>query len=179
MSYQEIYGGLNKKASNEQIKKLASVLKGRHMVKKASAEQVKQLAHALGMKKRGGLKDVVKGLIPKIPVGDFGRKVLYTTGKAVYHNPIKTTLFGAAAAGTPFVLGSMYGSAGKSDLQDALSRTQAQNTQLTKKLDESKNESVWAHILRVLGKYLGAGWKAFKGAFSAEDNTPKTDTVKK
>lgn len=112
MSYQSIYGGLNKKASKEQIKKLASVLKGRHMVKKASTEQVKKLAHALGMKKKA---DLMYPLV-KAVASPAGAK------------PWKTVLKRTALMGVPILTaagGFAAGNSGKSALRTDLAAAES------------------------------------------------------
>lgn len=70
MSYQEVYNELNKKASNEQIKKLASIIgmKKQESLKKEAS--VKKLAGLLKMKKKAtGQTSVVqnKSVEPKLP----------------------------------------------------------------------------------------------------------------
>jgi hypothetical protein len=73
MSYQEIYRGLNKKASDEQLKKLAGMIKQAKLNKEAGSWLTTALKTGFNSSK------------------DFGKKVLFTTGKAFRDHPIAMT----------------------------------------------------------------------------------------
>lgn len=64
MSYQEVYNGLNKKASNEQIKKLASIIgKKKESLKKEAT--VKKLATLICKYKKEASKTSAKKVASK------------------------------------------------------------------------------------------------------------------
>lgn len=182
MSYQEIYGGLNKKASKEQVKKLASVLKGRHMVKKASAEQVKQLAHALGMKKKADLMyPLVKAVAAPVVQGarsaaapaikeaakNTGKEAIGVASKTLSGaKPWKTVLKRTALVGVPLLTaagGFAGGNSGKSALRADLAAAKSDIGKLKEENKALREQDIWTKILKKLGEW----WESISKSWNA------------
>lgn len=165
MSYQEIYRGLNKRASVEQVRQLAQVI---GMKKKAAGAQ-------------GIFKKTLDYITPNI-VKDFGGRYAkgFVTGtrwspklqqavtqkfslpgmwQTIKRHPIGTTALLTAGGAVPAT--AAIAGAGKEELKGALDRA---NTTASKLVQENKNlkvgsGSVWGDIYAAIMKMLERwGW---------------------
>lgn len=190
MSYQEIYGDLNKKASKEQIKKLAATLKEKKMAKKASAEQVKKLAHALGMKKKADLMyplvkavaaPVVQGVRSAAPAikevaKNTGKEAIGIASKTLSGaKPWKTVLKRTALAGVPILTaagGFAGGNSGKAALRADLAAAKSDIGKLKEENKALREEGIWTKILKKLGEW----WESISKSWNAGRENAATST---
>lgn len=112
MSYQEIYKGLNKKASAEQVKKLAFMIKHAGMKKKAAPAWLQALF-------TGGVK-MPSGIIDK--TWKIGAPARFIGGQLSKHPTAAKVLGGTALASIPSFAAYAVGNSGKADLRQNLAK---------------------------------------------------------
>ena len=146
MNYQEIYQGLHKEASAEQVRQLAAMIKQAGMKKEAAPA-----TPGLG----SYLKGFFTGTTKYLPYagGNFAyqtQKFSLPHAKDIFIESVKKhpKTYAAFGLGIPLAGGSyMLGSAGKSDLKAALDRANATNTKLTEQNKKLQNRGIWDMIL--------------------------------
>lgn len=190
MNYQEIYKGLNKKASAEQVKELAGMIKKAQLKKKADT-----LLPVLAKKALPAITQSAGAIVaPAISQGGaIAGKTLTKSVKAPLFNRVgewlaknpKKAIGGAlgltAGAG---VGGFAAGNAGKAELKGALDKANETSTKLVEENKKLKagSGSLWEDILKALGQWwsrLSKSWNAGTEKTLAAPAPAATEAVKK
>ena len=191
MNYQEIYKGLNKKASAEQVKELAGMIKKAQLKKKADTllpvlakkvvPAITQSADALAAPIIGqGGALTGKALIKSVKSPLFNR-----VGEWLAKNPKKA--IGGALGLTALGTGTgayAVGNAGKAELKGALDKANETSTKLVEENKKLKagSGSLWEDILKALGQWwsrLSKSWNAGTEKTPAAPAPAATEAVKK
>lgn len=188
MNYQEIYKGLNKKASAEQVKELAGMIKKAQLKKKAGPydlvlrEPAKAVLHRFNTGR--GPSRILGAIFGNSgSVGNLGKmipgapsSVLSRIGKA----GLKYGAPAVALTGGGYALGN----AGKAELKGALDKANETSTKLVEENKKLKagSGSLWEDILKALGQWWGRlskSWNAGAEKTPAAPATTATEAAKK
>ena len=176
MNYQEIYKGLNKKASAEQVKELAGMIKKAQLKKEALA--IPGLNTLFSKFSPGALKE----LGGKAVQGIAKMKPVTATYQFVKKHPRGVLETGGALGALGG--GLAIGSAGKPELKGALDRANEASTKLVEENKKLKagSGSLWEDILKALGQWwnrISKSWNAGTEKTPATPAPAATEAVKK
>lgn len=150
MNYQEIYKGLNKKASADQVKELAGMLKKASLQKKS-----------LRIPGVAALRDVAGKAVQSVAK----MKPVTATYQFVKKHPVGTvgTIIGAGAG----LGGVAAGSAGKAGLKQDLAKANQNIKNLTTENTRLQNRGGWDLISENFSKF----WQWLSDYFSGKQNS--------
>ena len=183
MSYQEIYQGLHKEASAEQVKQLAAMIKKAGMKKQAAVQNaLVPISKALvqkGVNTGSGPSRILGAVFKNYGTMNRGN-VLPKPDASILSKGLKYAL--PAAAGVAG--GAALGSTGKAGLKEDLAKANANVDKLTAENKQLKagSGSLWEDIIKALGQWwdrLSKSWNSGKETPAAAPAAAPAPAVKK